>query len=130
MTKRFTIEIVKENDLFYILDNDKGTPVVDGRVICDLLNEQHEQIKELEQQVGNDYNEANSLTVRIANLTEELDYYKSKCGSLEEGYLKSQKENEQLKQRLEDVLAELYCKDRKLEELGVSIECCDKGDVE
>lgn len=38
--------------------------------------------------------------------------------------------NEQLKQRFEDVLAELYCKDRKLEELGVSIECCDKGDVE
>ena len=34
-------------------------------------------------------------------------------------------ENEQLRTRLEDVLAELYCKDRKLEELGISIECCD-----
>lgn len=35
-------------------------------------------------------------------------------------------ENKYLKQRLDEVLAELYCKDRKLEELGVNIECCDK----
>ena len=41
-----------------------------------------------------------------------------------------QYENEQLKQRLDEVLSELYCKDRKLEELGISVECCDKGDVE
>ena len=34
-------------------------------------------------------------------------------------------ENEQLRTRLQDVLTELYCKDRKLEDLGISIECCD-----
>lgn len=44
---------------------------------------------------------------------------------------KLKEENEQLKQRMDDVLTELYCKDRKLEELGIDIECCDKkGDVE
>ena len=37
-------------------------------------------------------------------------------------------ENEQLKNRLDKVLKELYCKDRKLEELNVDIECCDKND--
>ena len=39
-----------------------------------------------------------------------------------------EKENEELKKRLENVLSELYCKDRKLEELNVDIECCDKND--
>jgi hypothetical protein len=39
-------------------------------------------------------------------------------------------ENKQLKKHLKEVLKELYCKDRKLEELGISIECCDDGDVE
>lgn len=34
-------------------------------------------------------------------------------------------ENEQLRTRLQDILAELYCKDRKLEDLGINIECCD-----
>ena len=28
--------------------------------------------------------------------------------------------------RIKELLDELYCKDRKLEELGVDIECCDK----
>ena len=35
-------------------------------------------------------------------------------------------ENKYLKKRIEVISDELYCKDRKLEELGVPIECCDK----
>ena len=36
------------------------------------------------------------------------------------------KEIIRLEHRLHEVLSELYCKDRKLEELGVDISCCDK----
>jgi len=35
-------------------------------------------------------------------------------------------ENEHLRKRVKAILDELYCKDRKLEELGIPIECCDK----
>ena len=35
-------------------------------------------------------------------------------------------ENKYLKKRIKVISDELYCKDRKLEELGVHIECCDK----
>ena len=35
-------------------------------------------------------------------------------------------ENKYLKKRIKVISDELYCKDRKLEELGVPIECCDK----
>lgn len=43
--------------------------------------------------------EMGSLDVLDAlnSLSEENEYYKSKCGSLEEGYLKLQRENKQLK---------------------------------
>ena len=60
----------------------------------------------------------------------------SECKTdVEEEYLdfsiemeKVKQENKQLKQRFDEILSELYCKDRKLEELNVSIECCDKDD--
>ena len=35
-------------------------------------------------------------------------------------------EHKYLKKRIKVISDELYCKDRKLEELGVPIECCDK----
>ena len=35
-------------------------------------------------------------------------------------------ENDYLKKKIKVISDELYCKDRKLEELGVPIECCDK----
>ena len=35
-------------------------------------------------------------------------------------------ENNYLKKRIKAISDELYCKDRKLKELGVPIECCDK----
>ena len=34
-------------------------------------------------------------------------------------------ENKYLKKRIKAISDELYCKDRKLEELGIPIECCD-----
>ena len=48
----------------------------------------------------------------------------------EERITEQELENNYLKKHLKEVLKELYCKDRKLEELGISIECCDDGDVE
>lgn len=41
---------------------------------------------------------------------------------------KLQEENEYYKRRLKEVLKELYCKDRVLEEKGISVECCDKNE--
>ena len=37
-------------------------------------------------------------------------------------------ENKYLKKRIKAISDELYCKDRKLEELGIPIECCDKDE--
>ena len=37
-------------------------------------------------------------------------------------------ENEYLQKRVKAISDELYCKDRKLEELGIPIECCDSDD--
>lgn len=37
-------------------------------------------------------------------------------------------ENKYLKKRIKAISDELYCKDRKLEELGIHIECCDKDE--
>jgi len=37
-------------------------------------------------------------------------------------------ENEHLRKRVKAFSDELYCKDRKLEELGIPIECCDKDE--
>ena len=37
-------------------------------------------------------------------------------------------ENKCLKKRIKAISDELYCKDRKLEELGIPIECCDKDE--
>ena len=37
-------------------------------------------------------------------------------------------ENEHLRKRVKAISDELYCKDRKLEELGIPIECCDKDE--
>ena len=37
-------------------------------------------------------------------------------------------ENKNLKKRIKAISDELYCKDRKLEELGIPIECCDKDE--
>lgn len=48
-----------------------------------------------------------------------MTYLKAKNDALKE-------ENEYLKKRIKVISDELYCKDRKLEELGVPIECCDK----
>lgn len=66
-----------------------------------LLNELNDKYNEIKEQYADDCNEVNSLTVKIAELEEELDYYKSKCASLEEGYLKLQKENGQLKNEID-----------------------------
>lgn len=48
-----------------------------------------------------------------------MTYLEAKNDALKE-------ENEYLKKRIKVISDELYCKDRKLEELGVPIECCDK----
>ena len=55
----------------------------------------------------------------IFELVDKLNEQQATIQSLKE-------ENKYLKKRIEVISDELYCKDRKLEELGVPIECCDK----
>ena len=52
------------------------------------------------------------------------------CGVVEACNLLNQfnYENNYLKNRLKEYQRELYCKDRKLDELGISVECCDKNE--
>ena len=54
------------------------------------------------------------------------NYFKKRaeCSNFQINKLKE--ENKYLKKRIKVISDELYCKDRKLEELGVPIECCDK----
>lgn len=103
MTKRFTIKpSMIVDDVTVIIDNQKEYtfPVLDSTLnymFCKVLNEQHETIEQLKQQ--------------MLNLEEDLGYFKAKAGSLEEGYLQLQdreirlkEENEQLKQSNERLL--------------------------
>ena len=59
-------------------------------------------------------------------MSEKHKHLAEYCGDLEADVKRLMKENEYLKKRIEVISDELYCKDRKLEELGVPIECCDK----
>lgn len=57
----------------------------------------------------------------VLNLQEELEYFKAKCASLEEGYLKLQKlndENKQLKQQLADRIKYTHKLEVELRKLG------------
>lgn len=63
--------------------------------------------------------------VKIGDLFYEIDW--SYIGNLE--LLNTlANENNYLKKRIKAISDELYCKDRKLEELGIPIECCDKNE--
>ena len=65
-------------------------------------------IGKIVKQVSNDYNEANSLTVKIADLSEELDYYKAKYRSLEEGLFEQNREISKLKKENKQLQQELF----------------------
>jgi len=47
------------------------------------------------------------LETQILHLKEDLDYYKSKCASLEEGLIREERDNHQLKQQIHNVMNEL-----------------------
>ena len=55
-----------------------------------------------------------------------MPYLKAKNDALKEENDALKEENNYLKERIKVISDELFCKDRKLEELGVPIECCDK----
>ena len=102
-------------DISYICDNSN-----DCKNIVDLLNGLNEEIYELTQEMG----ELGRIHAEEINKIE--DEFDEEILKLEKENEQLKSENEYLKQRLDDVLQELYCKDRKLEELNVDIECCDK----
>ena len=93
--------------------------------------------KFIDNQTGKEYSEYNldEIVCLLNELHEQNQYLKSlkwNQDCINEISISMQqiqlleKENEQLKNRLDEVLKELYCKDRKLEELGEDIRCCDK----
>lgn len=72
------------------------------------------------------------LFIKFTNKEDALsckDSLKHQCNLMNELYDENEQlkeENKYLKKRIKVISDELYCKDRKLEELGVPIECCDK----
>ncbi len=66
-------------------------------------------------------NESEQLKQQVNNCLDSVPFWETVLDDKK----KLQKENEQLEQRLKEVLDELYCKDRILERNGIDIECCD-----
>ena len=89
-----------------------GIPSADARSIVEILNGLYDENRHLKAKASSWKN--------IAFLIDEAF---RKCWK-DNGKLFE--ENKYLKKRIEVISDELYCKDRKLEELGVPIECCDK----
>lgn len=65
-------------------------------------------------------NETN-MTYCICDVADLLNFQDTQIRILKE-------EKNYLQKRFEAILKELYCKDRKLEELGLPLECCDKDE--
>lgn len=87
-----------------VKDNQEET-LLDWEDVIHKLNEQQDIINDLN-------GEFEELSAFIIEQRKEIQTLKE--------------ENKYLKKRIKVISDELYCKDRKLEELGVSIECCDK----
>lgn len=62
----------------------------------------------------------------ISNWNSLGEMHKTECENIVDLLNELSEENKYLKKRIKVISDELYCKDRKLEELGVPIECCDK----
>ena len=88
-------------------------------VVCDLLNEQESLIIKQDEEIKKLKRTERSWR-KIHCCNKESD----NCGIV----IEQQAIIEHLKKRIKLISDELYCKDRKLEELGVSIECCDKDE--
>ena len=73
----------------------------------------------IDNQTGETYDSVIKLVGLLNSLDDELE--ESSAFIIEQ-----REENKYLKKRIKVISDELYCKDRKLEELGVPIECCDK----
>ena len=120
--KRFRVRFEQEDGRGEIV-NEKGVELT-AREAGDLLNEQQALI--------------NALKKENKKLKEELKkgfdvpipYVENSLRRLraEHKVDEQQATIEHLKKRIKLISDELYCKDRKLEELGVSIECCDKDE--
>ena len=64
--KRFLI-----GDAGELIDSDNRKFIDYGEECCKLLNELHDENQVLKKPYADDYNEANSMTVKISELTEE-----------------------------------------------------------
>lgn len=73
----------------------------------------------IDNRTGETYDSVSKLVDLLNSLDDELE--ESSAFIIEQ-----REENKYLKKRIKVISDELYCKDRKLEELGVPIECCDK----
>lgn len=67
---------VSDDECYYF--NEYGTV----QKICEILNELHEENQMLKEQYADDCNEANSMTVKIAELTEENEQLKQEINIL------------------------------------------------
>ena len=120
--KRFILA-EDSNGLFSIFDNEdlEDEPLIYGarfgtEKIVDLLNEQDKKIKELSIKYAN----------RETKIIKEVgDILQNNFEIMDQ---RLSDENKHLKKRIKAISDELYCKDRKLEELGIPIECCDRDE--
>ena len=73
----------KQKDTICVFNNLGTLPFSSASSVCDLLNQFNDENKQLKKE--------------NLDLSEELDYYKAKCASLETGLFQADKENRQLK---------------------------------
>lgn len=106
--------------------------------VVDLLNSQSKLISAYQYEFVKMRKENEQLLKENVFLAKQRNYWKGKSDMAVETFeideanakqiRKLEKENEKLKKRINLISDELYCKDRKLEELGIPIECCDKDE--
>lgn len=112
MTEQFDM-IETETD-WIIRDNKIGMTREEVVALLNLYKRENEQLKQ-------QLNDCTDWNTKLINENEDLNYLKCKCGSLEEGYLKLQKENEQLKHNnkmLSMKMSEVSTKYRLLKEFS------------
>lgn len=134
-----------DNPIRFITDEKNGKDYVLFAEITDLLNALNDENEQLRKSVlywqkkyeeGTETLEIGEQQSTIERFERWNDYSCKVKDNQEDTFLNWEdvvnkldelsEENKYLKKRIKVISDELYCKDRKLEELGVPIECCDK----